>query len=230
MGLFSDLKGTSSISFVLNLLGVRLKDNNGNLAIRNNADNADAEITASKVNVSGDEVVLNSDASESGSDYKISLKRPTTGMSNSYSLTLPTAPGAPGQVLADLDGNGNLVFVSAASTTDCIHVESTTINFGDSSPVTALTIPTGTQVLKTEVILDTPFNGTSPNLSVGISGSTSKYMPTTANNLKGSAKDSYEYYSNETPVGSPETIIISFAPDSSTEGSARVDIYYTIPA
>jgi len=229
MALFLDLKGTSLISFVLNLAGVRLKDSSGNLLIRNNADNADAEVTASKVNVSGDSLVLNSDAAETASDWKLTLARPTGGMTGDLQLTLPSTAGSTGQALVT-DGTGGLSWASAGSTADCIHVDSTTIDYGDSSPVSMFTLPANAVLLKTVMLIDTPFNGTSPSLSIGISGFASTYMPTTANNLKGTAGDSYEYHPVVTPDGGSESIIATFNSGSSSAGSVRLLCYYTNPS
>ena len=68
-GIWQKLLGTVSSSFKVGLSGVLLKNASGNLLVRNNADSADASVTASLVNVSGDSLVINSDAASSGADW-----------------------------------------------------------------------------------------------------------------------------------------------------------------
>jgi hypothetical protein len=81
-----------------------------------------------------------------------------------------------------------------------------------------------------EVVVDTPFDGTSPQLSVGISGTTAKYMGATANDLKAVAMTRFVAHPNHEPVGTTEAIIVTYAADSSSVGSARVLVTYSVPA
>lgn len=228
MSLFKDLSGTSVGSFLISLLGVRLKNSSGNLVIRNNSDTADAEVTASKVNVSGDGIVINSDAASSGNDWSVTINR-SASQTQSITFTLPPDDGSPGQVI-QTNGNGVLTFGSAATTSDLVHVDSTAVAFGDGSTVAMFTLPANAAVHKVRLLLDTPFNGTNPTLSVGVSGTLSKYMASTQNNLKGAAEDIYEVHPNKAPVGSTENLIITYASDSSSAGSCRIEVYYSNPA
>lgn len=229
MSMWSDLVGTVSGYLRLGLTGVRLKNSSGNLAIRNAADGADAEVTASKVNVSGDVLDINSDAAATGADWKYTLQRPSSGMSAAVTLTLPVDDGSPSQVLST-DGSGVLSWVSASSTSQCATVDTTTVAFGASSPISAFTLPANAVVNNVEVIVDTAFNGTAPQLSVGINGTTAKYMGATANDLKATAGTRFISTPNEVAVGTTEAIIITYAADSSSAGSARVLVTYSVPA
>jgi len=81
------------------------------------------------------------------------------------------------------------------------------------------------------VVIDTPFDGTAPTMSIGVAGTASKYMASTQNNLKGTAADVYGSDPGLTAVsGSPEALIATLAPDSSSEGSVRVIVTYSIPS
>jgi hypothetical protein len=224
---WSDLVGTVVSYFKIGIGGVRLKNSSGNLLIRNTGDSGDAEITASKVNVSGNDLVLNSDAAGSGADYKITLTRPSSGMSADVTLTLPATDGSANQVL-QTDGDGVLSWASAGSTSACITADTTSVAFGSSSPVTAFTLPANAVVDRVVVKVDTAFNGTAPTISVGVSGTTSKYMPATANDL--TATGEYEYHPNLTADGSTNDIIVTYSADSSSAGAARVEVHYSIPA
>jgi len=227
--LWTDLVGTVAGYIRLGLTGVRLKNDSGNLAIRNAADGADAAITASKLNVSGDVVDLNSDAAGSGADWTYTLQRPSSGMSAAVTLTLPVDDGSPDQVLST-NGSGALSWVSAGSTASNATVDTTTVAFGASSPVSAFTLPANAVVDEVEVIVDTAFNGTAPQLSVGVSGTTAKYMGATSNDLKATAGTRFVSHPNEPAVGTTEAIIVTYAADSSSAGSARVLVTYSVPA
>ena len=115
---FTDLAGTLGGFFRLGLSGVRLKNNAGNLAVRNSGDTADAEITAAKANISGDGLQLNADAANTGADWPYTVQRPATGMAAAQSITLPANAGTAGQVLST-DGTGITSWVSAADTSAC---------------------------------------------------------------------------------------------------------------
>lgn len=228
MGLFADLKGTLETFFRIGLTGPGLKNVGGNLVVRNTGDSADAAVTASQVNVSGNSVVLNSDAAGSGADWSITLSRPTSGMTASYTLTLPVDDGTASQVLST-DGSGNLSWVAAGTTAQCLTVDTTSLAFGSSSTVSMFTLPANAVVNFVRVIIDTAFDG-SPTLTVGISGTTSKYMGSNQNSLTGTAGDIYQSNPGQTPVGTTEAIIATYSAGSATAGAARIEVGYYVPA
>ena len=229
MAFWTDLVGTVSGYVRLGLAGVRLKNDSGNLAVRDFGDTADAEVTAGKVNVSGDSLVLNSDSTGAADDWKITVQRPASGMTADVALTLPISAGTSGYALLT-DGNGVLSWGAAGNTAPCSTMDTTTVAFGDSSPVSAFTLPANAIVDEVEVIVDTQFNGTAPTLAVGIAGTTSKYMAATGNSLKADAGSRYVAHPNHAPLGTEEAIIITLNADSSSAGSARVLVTFSIPS
>ena len=226
MSLFSDLKGTTLAYFKLGIAGVRLVDNAGNLKIRNTGDTVDAELTASKLNISGNSLVINSDAASTGADFKYTIKRPVTGMAADIALVLPVNNGTPGQVCST-DGNGILSWTSAASTSLCDKVDVTNLAFGATSPVAMFSTGVADVINKIEVIVDTAFNGTDPTLSIGVTGTTSKYLGSTDVDLK--TAGIYEVHPGLV-AGGIEALIASYASASSTTGAARIQVYYASPA
>jgi hypothetical protein len=191
MARWIDLIGTTLNEIRITFTGVRLRNNSGNLLIRNAADNADASVTASTVNVSGDSLVINSDAANTGADRSITISRPTSGMAASYTLTLPTDDGSPSQVL-QTDGNGVLSWVTAGgSNADRLALSRTSLAFGSSASVPMFTLPANAVVHEIKVVIDTAFNGT-PSLSIGISGQTSKYFASTQVDLTAVATTVFE--------------------------------------
>lgn len=224
-----DVLGTSVNSFLVAIGGVRLKNSSGNLLVRNTGDTADAEVTASKVNVSGNDIVINSDAVGSAADWTVTLRRPSTGMTAAYTLTLPIDDGSPSQVL-QTDGNGVTSWVSLAGTADKISSDTTPLAFGSSATVSMFTLPANAVVQEVRVIVDTAFNG-SPSMSVGISGNTSKYMSSTQVDLKDvAAVKIYESSPALAPVGTTEALQISYTAGSATAGAARVEVDYVLPS
>jgi hypothetical protein len=219
--------GTQTGQFILGLTGVMLKNNAGDLVVRNRADSADASVTGSEFLASDDVgLTINSDAAGSGADWSISIARPVSGMSANWTLTLPTTPGSTGQILST-DGAGNTSWVSAGSTASCWTVDTTSFAFGSTSPVAMFTLPANAVIDKVTLIVDTIFDGT-PSVSVGISGTASKYLGATDVDL--ATADRYDVPNQLDADASPEALIITYAAGGATAGAARVLVTYAVPA
>ena len=228
-GFWADMFGTLKSTFGIGgTTGVKLKNSSGNLLVRNAADSADSELTTSKLNNSGDSIVLNSDAAGAGADWKITVARPTSGMTADVSLTLPVDDGTPGQVLST-DGSGVLSWTSAGgSTASSIKVDTTTLAFGSTSPVAMFTTGAADVIPEVEIVIDTAFNG-APTASVGISGNTSKYTSASALDLTAAAGTSFKFYPNLDAQGA-ESLIITYSAGGATAGSARVLTRFVTPS
>lgn len=228
MSKFSDILGSIANSFRIGLSGVTVKSSSGNLLVRNTADSADAPIVTSLLNVSGDSLVINSDAANTGADRSITLARPNTGMSASYTLTLPTSIGSPGQVLATDGSSGVLSWTTAGgSNNDRVTVDTTNLAFGSTTTVSMFTLPANAVVRVVRVLVDTAFNGT-PSLSIGISGNTSKYVA--SNQVALGTVAEYEIYPGLASNGSSEALIATYSAGSASAGAARIEVDYVIPA
>lgn len=224
---WSDLAGTMrALLQIGGTSGVGLKNNSGNLSVRNAADNADASITTSQVNVSGESIVLNSDAAQTGADWKVTITRAITGMVSNLTFTLPSSTGSSGQVL-QTDGSGNLSWVSPTTSASSIKVDTTSIAFGDGATISMFSTGSTDIINKIQVCVDTAFNGTSPTLSIGIAGSVSKYMGTGDLDLK--TVGVYEITPGKTAQG-VEALIATYSASSSSAGAARILVEYSTPA
>ncbi len=230
MAVFMDLKGTSQSTFQIAKGGVKIKNSAGLLQVRNAADSGFADLVAEIVRASGDSIVLNNDATSSFSDWKMTLARPAAGMSADVTYTLPPAP-TNGYILST-DGSGNLTWVapSTPAASNIVLCDSTTVSHSAVSPVAMFTLPANAVVHRVQVIIDTPFNDVAATLEVGITGTTNKYMSTSMNDLAGTAKDVYESVPGEQPVVTTEAIIATMLPGSSSAGSVRVLVFYSLPA
>lgn len=226
MAWYSDLAGTTSTTFRIGVNHI-IKAITGGFAVRNAADNADGKIQASQFEASGDTgLIINSDSAGSGADWKITLNRPTSGMTADYTLTLPVNDGSPNQVLST-NGSGVLSWESAGSVADKIGVDTTNLAFGTSSPLALFTTPANAVIHKIEVIIDTAFNGT-PTFTVGITGTTSKYMTATQNILTSTAGDAFE--SNpKLPATAGESLIGTYSAGGASAGAARILVHYSVP-
>jgi hypothetical protein len=209
------LAGTQTGSFILGLLGVKLKNSSGDLQVRNNADTEFASVEVKNLELH------NNTATES---VTITTRN---DLAASYTLTLPADDGGPGQVL-ETDGAGNLSWVSAGDTSLAWKVFESEIDFGDTGPVTLFTLPATAVIDKVSVIVDTAFNGT-PSLSVGVDGgNASKYFGSGDALL--TALGRYDVYSTEPAPGAAEDLEVAYTQGGATQGKVRVLITYAIPA
>jgi hypothetical protein len=112
MGVYLDLKGTTQTVFQLGKGGPKFQDTGGDFHFHtpNLVDYTD--IFANVLHATGNELVLNANASNSGSNRKYTVKRPTTGMTQALTLHLPPNYGSAGQFLQS-DGAGNTSWASA---------------------------------------------------------------------------------------------------------------------
>ncbi len=228
-GLWSDLLGSTKSFFRIGKTGPRLKDSSGNLLVRNPGDSADAAVTASLVNVSGNDIVLNSDAAESGADWKLTLRR-NTAATESIIVIYPADDGTDGQALRRKAGSSagapELEWFTPTSGTGSLSVDTTSLAFGSSSPVTMFTLPAAAIIDKIQVVIDTAFDGT-PTMSVGISGQTSKYSATSDVDLNATAATVFEIHPGlAAPGGGGDALILTYAAGGATAGAARVLVYY----
>jgi hypothetical protein len=204
-----------------------LKNSTGNLLVRNTGDTADASVTAAKVSVSGDILEINSDATAAAADWKYTLQRPTAGMAAALTLTLPVNAGSANQVL-QTDGTGVLAWASAASTAACDKIDTTSLAFGTASPLALFSTGASDIINCIEVVVDTPFNGT-PSLSIGVSGTTSKYLSATDVDLTAPAGSVFQVHPGLAAAGA-EALIATYAASGATSGAARVLVYFATPA
>ncbi|MHC5746765.1 MAG: hypothetical protein ACYTXT_33720 [Nostoc sp.] len=227
-----DLKATSQPSLQIEKAGVRLKNNAGDLQVKNAADSAFTKVTASQFESINDiGLVINSDAATSGADWKITLARPSSGMTANYTLTLPTSAGSPSQVLTT-DGSGNASWStpSGGGSSNGQLVDTTSLAFNSASSVSMFTLPANAVISRVEVVIDTAWATGSATMTVGVSGTTSKYAGSNLIDLYGTAKDIYISTPGEQANASAESLIITYAASTATAGAARVLVYYSNPA
>jgi hypothetical protein len=234
MAVFSDLLGILGDSFKIKINGVRLKNVAGNLAVRNTGDTADASVTASTANFTGDSIIINSDG-VSGADRAITLARPVAGMTANYTLTLPPSAGSPGQ-FPQTDGSGNISWQTILQANGSFaQIDTTPLAFGATTTTAMFTLPANAEVRTVNIIVDTAFNGT-PSLSIGISGSTSKYVPSTKVDLTqspaayGETTLVFEILPFLNPVGTAENLIATYSAGGATVGAARIEVEYATPS
>ena len=237
MGRMSDLLGTLIDSFQIGKGGPRIKRNGNNIDLRNAADNAYinlivATLQAAGIDVTGNDIRLNSDAAGAGDDRVMTLRRPSTGMANDLTIVLPAGNPSPGQAMTVASFAGNVVtleYTTVAGGNDKAVWDTTSLAFGDSSPKAMFNLPANAVVLAVKVIIDTQFNG-APELSIGISGTPSKYMGTGQVDLTAAAGTVFEVAPALAAVGSVEALIATYSAGGASAGAARILVGYVIPS
>jgi hypothetical protein len=147
-------------------------------------------------------------------------------MTADVALTLPIDDGTPGQVMAT-DGSGVLSWASAASTSLCDKVDTTSLAFGTGSPLALFSTGAADIISRIDIVVDTAFDGTAPTLSVGVAGTTSKYLTTADVDLK--TVGVYQVHPGIDAAGI-EALIATYVADASSAGAARILVYYVTPA
>ena len=230
MAWYNDLAGTTNGSFLVGTANI-WKAITGGFAARNLADNADAKIQVSTLEASADSILINYDAAGTANDWTLSLARNPLQIA-ALILQAPPSKGTDGHVLRQRAGTAagvlELELAAAGSTSQCISVDTTTLGFGTTSPLTLFSSPSGAVFLKAEVIIDVPFNG-APTLTIGITGTTAKYMASAQNVLTRPAGDGFET-NPKLPSTAGEALIATYSAGAATIGSARILIHYSVPS
>lgn len=229
-GRFLDILGTtySKIQLGIDSAALNLKAASNKVRARNKADSADAPLVGSVIAASGDFLELNEDAAGSGADYKMTLARPAAGMVAARTITLPgEAPIAGFAVITDASGNWSYGVVAAGN--DKIVTDTTSIAFGSTSPTVMFTLPANAVISDVAVVVDTPFNG-APSLSVGITGTLSKYLASTQVDLTQAATTAFEVQPGLASVGTTEAIIFTYSAGGASAGAGRILVSYSIPS
>jgi hypothetical protein len=229
-GRFLDVLGTTynKLQLGIDAAALNIKAVSNKVRARNKADSADAPLVGSVIAASGDFLELNEDAAGSGADYKMTLARPATGMSAAVTLTFPATAGTAAQALTT-DGSGVLNWTTIAAGTDKVVTDTTSVAFGSTSPTAMFTLPANAVVSEIAVVVDTSFNGT-PSLSVGITGTLSKYLSSTQVDLTQPATTTFEIQPGMASVGTTEAIIFTYAAGGASAGAARILVSYSIPS
>jgi len=226
-----DLSGISGTTFQVGLKGPLVKNNSGNFELTNAAGTSDVSLTASVVNHSATsgQIVLNSAATGSGSSWTTTIQSAQTGQTAAWTLTLPSSAGTTGQVL-QTDGTGITSWVSTASgaayDTNVAHVGTYT----DASPYSMFTLPANAIIKSVSVNVTTAFNGTSPAISLGVTGTTSKWLPSTDVDLTTVGQYGAIYCQSVATIGSSQAVIITLNPGTGgTAGAYEILVTYTVP-
>lgn len=202
------------MSSIFRIGDIQIKDSSGVVEHRNASDTAYIDTATNRLHVHGD------NATDS-----IILDAPA-GLASSPIFFLPGSDGTSGQVL-QTDGSGVLSFVdqgggSLGSATVFKHQQ---IDFSSSdSTVTLWSSPTNNVYITSVIIIvATSASGGSPDILVGTSTDTDKYVESTEVNLL--LEGIYEKHIYESTGATPEDVILTITPDGQTF-SGRVIIGY----
>ena len=233
-GRYLDLLGTIFAKIQLGLGGPQIKGDQVTPSVQARlADDSDfCALQAALFSTFGDDFELNAGAAGSGADWKLTFSRPSTGMTHNLQVIWPPADPAADQVLAVQSLVGDVLTLkwsTVAAGNDKTMCDVTTVHFGDASPIAMFALPSGSDISLVRTTIKTAFN-TAATISVGTSGSPSKYLPTTATDLQATAKTSFDYVPGEDPPGSIENLQTTYSAASATVGEARIYVFYSIPS
>jgi hypothetical protein len=215
MGSYQDLLGTSEQSFLIgpDTDAPRLKKAANALQVRNEADTDFADLVAKLMFLSGQDIVIDNDGTPI--TYRFPNTKGTDG--HFFRIKAGTAPD-----LVELES-------AAPSASGAPLPDTTALAFGTASPLNLFNLPAGAEVSKVRVIIDTPWaGGTGAQLSIGIAGTTSKYVPATKINLSKPAGTVYEFNPGLLPVNTAESLIANYVPNGATGGAARIVVHYGV--
>lgn len=232
MSRFADLLGTVLNKFQLGIGGPQLKNNAGAVEARNAIDSAYAALSAALVNVYGNSVVLNAGATESGSSWKFTMQSPASGQTADMTVVWPGAAPSAGMALTVASASAGVVTLqwqSVGGATNNVATDTTSLAFGSTSPVAMFTLPANAVVQAVRVVVDTPFTG-APSLSIGIAGTTSKYLGSTQVDLTAAAATVFEVEPGLPADAASEALIATYAAGAATAGAGRILVDYVIPS
>jgi hypothetical protein len=210
----ADLAGTLKTTF--RIATSMWKDVSTVMTARDKADANNIPVAMSRLDLRG-----------TGNSHRASI---TVASNPSADITWnwPIADGGLNQVLAT-DGSGNLSFITVGTGASQVKEDEEAVAWNSAAIIASITPPANARTLKIIVAVDTAFDGTSPQLSVGVTGTTSKYMAVTDNDLTTAAI--YEVAPDIAEGGSPGLINIYFtAGGGGTTGAARVAVQYVNPS
>lgn len=234
MGRFTDIIGVLGGKIQLAIGGPQVKGTGGAVEARNAADSAFAIVHASLFATYGDDFTLNAGATSSGASWIYKFSRPSTGMTHDLQVIWPSADPSVGQALTVASFSSNIITLQWSSVTSgaqLMNVDTTSLAFGSTSPVAMYTAPANAVEYMFQVIVDTPFTGgTGATMSIGITGTVSKYVSATQVDLTAAAGTIFEVCPGVIASGSTENVILTYAAGSATAGAARVLGYYSVPS
>ncbi len=230
---FSDIVGSIQGFFQLGIGGNRVKNTNVGVAIRNAGDTADAQLTTAQLNNSGNGIVLNSAATQTGANWLYNLLRPTAGMTSNLTITLPANAPTVGSSLVAIDTAGTLAFQNLVL--DRPEDKVYALNYNSSSPVTLFALPAGAIVKNVTIFVDTPFSGfttgSPPTVQIGTSGNPGLFITTSQNDLTDAAV-AKSYITNPNVVANVanQNLIATYVANGATAGAARILIEFSTPS
>lgn len=217
MALFEKIAGTSATTFQLGIgaVAAMVKWTASKVTLRNKADTNYVGLAAQTV-----------DLYDTAGTRKVTLAL-ATGAAADTTINFPPDAGTAGYVLRT-DGATNTTWVAAGSTVQCASIDTTTLAFGTASPQALFTLPANAIVTEVSVIVDTAFaGGTGATVSVGVSGTASKYVGTGDIDLATASE--YLVRPGLASVGTTEALIATYSAGGATAGSARILVTFSIP-
>lgn len=213
----SDLGGTLRNFFRIGTTG--LKNESGEIVARNKDDDADVAMIARSLKVR-----------DPTTGHVVTITVPDNHLTGgSLTINLPPDSGSTNQALLT-DGDGNLSWGSVATGENALKSDEEVITHASGATTTMFTPPEGALIHRVKVSVEEAFDET-PTLTVGVDGTTARYMQATQNEL-GEADTIWEVmplYKDNAALPADREVLVTFDAGGATEGIARVVVVYSNP-
>lgn len=219
MRFLSDLAGTLVNSFRIGLN--KIKSISGAIVARNKDDTEDVAVVAREFQIRDP---------NSGFIYRVTIPASSPAyLSGDLDFVLPPDNGASDQALLT-DGAGNTYWGSVATGANAVKSQEEVITPASGVTTVVFTPPQGAIIQWVKIGVETAFDQDA-DIEVGVAGQTARYMQSSQNELQvaGSVWEIMPLYKDNAANAADRQVVITFAANSATVGSARVVVIYSNP-
>ena len=218
-GVWRKIQGIVNGFLKFGFLGPRLSKNgtdNDQLDITGNNGVSDAKVNVATAKTKQIEV-------RDVNGLKTVITQPV--LAEDQALKLPTTKGNFGDSVKT-DGNGNLFFSGGGDAAD-LSAYQYTINHNTASPANLVDMPENFRISDICLEVITPFNGTAPQVEIGVAGDIARYVSGEDVDLKNAGKYVFEIeYDHATAA----QMLATITPDGSTAGTVKITVSGYVPA
>jgi hypothetical protein len=214
MGVWKNIIGLIGDSLQINFTGPKIVGSSTDTVTIKDKDDGDGKLIAATQNVENLEI-------SDGVERKTTVTM-ATGGAGDITMVLPNNDGDNGNVLVT-NGSGTLTWTDI----DAPQVGILTLNYDDGASQSLSAAKSGRFIDKIIVKVTTAFDGTTPGVDIGITGTTDKYVDTTEVDLTTVGTYVIEVANYES--GSEEILVTFTAGGGASEGVAEITMIESQP-
>jgi len=215
MGVWLNIVGVIGNTLQFNFTGPKVTGSSTDTLTVNSASDGDGKVVSANMNVENLEVY-------DGAARKTTVTM-ATGGAGDLTLVLPNSDGDSGNALTT-DGSGNLSWTDM----DSVCAKMLMLNWDDGASQSLAAAAAGRYIDKISVKVTTAFDGTTPGIDIGISGTTDKYVDTTEIDL--TTLGTYVIDVSNYESGSEEILATFTAGGGASAGVAEITLVQSFPS